>query len=61
MADTTRNLHQLQKGKQLYSALLRVYTEVLLDLAAVLKDSAAKGETAKTTITAPPFIEEFHE
>jgi hypothetical protein len=61
MAVTRRNLHQLLKGKQLYSALPGVYTELLHDLTAVLKDSAAKGETAKTTITAPPSIEEFRE
>jgi hypothetical protein len=47
--------------KQLYRALCGVYTEVLHDLTAVLKESAAKGETAKTTITAPPSIEEFRE
>jgi hypothetical protein len=56
MAETRRNLHQL-----LYSALCGVYTEVLHDLTAVLKESAAKGETAKTTITARLSIEEFHE
>jgi hypothetical protein len=57
MADTKRNL----KGKQLYSALYGVYTEVLHDLTAILKDSAAKGETARTTITASLSIEEFRE
>jgi hypothetical protein len=36
-----------------------VYTEVLHDLMAVLKESADKGETAKTTITEPPSKEEF--
>jgi hypothetical protein len=61
MADTKRNLHQLLKGKQLYNALYGVYTEVLHDFMAVLEDSAAKVKTAKTTITAPPSIEEFHE
>jgi hypothetical protein len=61
MADTKRNLYQLLKAKQLYSALYGVHTEVLHDLMAVLKESAAKGETAKTIITAPPSIEEFHE
>jgi hypothetical protein len=30
-------------------------------MTAVLKDSAATGETAKTTITARPSIEEFRE
>jgi hypothetical protein len=38
-----------------------VYTEVLHDLTTVPKESAAKGETAKTTITTPPSIEEFRE
>jgi hypothetical protein len=47
------------RASELYSALHRVYTEVLHDLTAVLKESAAKGERAKTTITAPPSIEEF--
>jgi hypothetical protein len=61
MADTRRNLHQLLKGKQLYSALYGVYTDVLHDLTAVLKESAAKEETAKTTITTTPSMEEFHE
>jgi hypothetical protein len=59
MAETRRNLHQLLKGKELYSALYGVYTEVLHDLASVLKESAAKGETAKTTITEPPSSDEF--
>jgi hypothetical protein len=48
MADTRRNLHQLLKGKQLNSALYGVNTEVLHDLTAVLKESAATGETANT-------------
>jgi hypothetical protein len=61
MADTRRNLHQLLKGKQLYSALYGVYTEVLYDLTAVLKESAGEGETADTSITGPPSIEEFRE
>jgi hypothetical protein len=34
---------------------------VLHDLTAVLKESADKGETAKTTITVPSSIEEFRE
>jgi hypothetical protein len=59
--DTKRNLHQLLKGKQLYSALHGVYTEVLYDLMAVLKDSAAKVETATAMITAPLSIKEFCE
>jgi hypothetical protein len=61
MADTSRNLHQLLKGKQLYSALYGVCTEVLHDLTAVLKENVAKGETAKTTITTPLPIEESRE
>jgi hypothetical protein len=61
MMDTRRNLHQFLKGQQLYSALYDVYTEVLHDLTAVLKESDAKGETVKTTIIAPPSIKEFHE
>jgi hypothetical protein len=61
MADTRRNLHQLLKGKQLNSALYGMYIEVLHDLTAVLKESAAEGETAKITITAPPSIEEISE
>jgi hypothetical protein len=61
MADTTRNLQQLLKGKHLYSALYGVYTEVLHDLTAVVEESAFKEETPKTTITAPPSIEEFRE
>jgi hypothetical protein len=60
MAGTRWTLHQLLKGKQLYSALYGMYTEVLHDLIAVLKECAAKRETAETTITAPPSIEEFH-
>jgi hypothetical protein len=60
MADTRRNLHQVLKGKQLSNALYGVYKEVLQDLTEVLKESAAKKETAKTTITAPPSTEEFH-
>jgi hypothetical protein len=36
-AETMRNLHQLLKGKQLYSAVYGAYTEVLHDLMAVLK------------------------
>jgi hypothetical protein len=44
IVDTRRNLHQLLKGKQLYSALYGVYTEALHDLTAVLKESTAKGK-----------------
>jgi hypothetical protein len=61
IADTRRNLHQLLKGKQLNSSLYGMYTEVLHDLTVVLKGSAAKVDTDNTTITAPPFIEEFRE
>jgi hypothetical protein len=56
MADSRRDLHQF-----LYSALYGVYTEVLHDFTTVLKQSAAKAEGAKTTITVPPSIEEFRE
>jgi hypothetical protein len=45
MAETTRYLHQLLKEKQLYNALYGVYTEVLHDLMAVLRESTAKGES----------------
>jgi hypothetical protein len=61
MAVARRNLHQLLKGLQIYSALHGTYTEVLHDLTAVSRESAANGETAKTTITAPPSIAEFRE
>jgi hypothetical protein len=61
MVETGTNLHQLLKGKQLYSALYGVYTEVLHDLTTVLKEVAAKGETAKITITEPPSNAEFLE
>jgi hypothetical protein len=53
MAETRRNLHQILKEKQLYSALYGVYTEVLRELAAVLKESAAKEETATATELPP--------
>jgi hypothetical protein len=49
------------KGKQLYSVLCGEYTEVLELLMAVPKESAAKAETAKTTMTAPPSVEKFRE
>jgi hypothetical protein len=42
--------------KQLYSALYGMHTEVIHNLMAVLKENAAKGETVKTTLTAPPSI-----
>jgi hypothetical protein len=45
MANTKRNVRQLLKGKQLYSALYGVYTEVLHDLKNALEGNAAKGET----------------
>jgi hypothetical protein len=61
MVDTGRNVHQLLKGKQLCIALYGVYTEVLQDLMAVLKESAAKEERTNTTITAAPSVEEFRE
>jgi hypothetical protein len=61
IAETRRNFHQFLKGKQLYSALYGVYTEVLHDLTAVLKENAAREEAAKTTITGPPSIEEYRE
>jgi hypothetical protein len=38
-----------------------VYTEVLHDLTTVLEKSVAKGERAKTTISAPPCNEEFRD
>jgi hypothetical protein len=60
MADARRNLHQLLKGKQLYSDLYGVYREVLHDLTVVPIESATKVEAAKTTVTAPPSSEEFH-
>jgi hypothetical protein len=58
--ETKRNLHQLLNGKQLYCALYGTYTDVLHDLTA-LKQSAAKAETARTTITEPPSNEEFRD
>jgi hypothetical protein len=61
MKETRRNLHRLLKRKQLFSALCGVCTEVIHDLTAILKESAAKEGTAKTTITGPPSIEEFRE
>jgi hypothetical protein len=61
MEGNRSNRHQLLKGNNLYSDLYGVYIEVLHDLTAVLKENAAKRETAKTTITAPPSIEQFHE
>jgi hypothetical protein len=56
-----RNLYQLLKGNQPYTALYGVYAEALQNVMAVLRGSAAKGETAKTTIAIPLSTEEFHE
>jgi hypothetical protein len=53
MADARRNLHQVLKGKQLYSTLYGVYTEVPQDLTAVTKESASEGERAKTITMKP--------
>jgi hypothetical protein len=61
VADIRRNLHQLLEGKQLYSTQYGVCTEVLHILTAVLKENTANRETAKTAITTPPSIKEFHE
>jgi hypothetical protein len=61
MTVTRRNLHRLLKGKKLYSALYEVYTDVLHDLTAILRESVAKGKQKKSTITAPPSNEEFCE
>jgi hypothetical protein len=61
MTNTRRNIHQLLKRKQLYSALYAVYTVMLHDLMTVLRESAATRETAKITISVPPLIEEFRE
>jgi hypothetical protein len=60
MVDTRRDLLQFLKEKQLYSTLYGADIEVLHNLMAVLKVSAAKEETAKTTITAPPSVKECH-
>jgi hypothetical protein len=57
--ETKGNLHQLLKCKQLYSALYGVYTDVPNDLTTVLKKSAAKGETSKTTVTESPSNKDF--
>jgi hypothetical protein len=61
MAHTRKNLYQLLKGKQVYSTVYGVYTEVLHNLKAVLKEDTTKWETAKNTITAPLSIKEFRE
>jgi hypothetical protein len=42
MAETRRNLHQLLKGKKLYSALCSVCTEVQHNFTIVLKETAAE-------------------
>jgi hypothetical protein len=49
-----RSLNQFLNSRELYSALYGVYTEVLHDLTAVLRESADKGETATITTTEPP-------
>jgi hypothetical protein len=59
MEVTKSNLHKLLKGEELYSALYGMYTQVLYDLMTVVKESSSQKETANTTITAPPSIEEF--
>jgi hypothetical protein len=55
MTDSRSRLHQI------YSALYGVHTDVLRDLMAVLKESFAKGERAKTTTADPPTKEGFRE
>jgi membrane carboxypeptidase/penicillin-binding protein len=50
MAEIRKKLCQLLKGRQLYSDLYDVYTEVLHDLTAVLKKSVVKGKAANTTL-----------
>jgi hypothetical protein len=44
VAETSINLHQLLKGKPLYSALDGFYVEVLNNIMAVLQANAAKDE-----------------
>jgi hypothetical protein len=61
MADARKNFHHLLKGKQLYSTPYGVYTDVLHNFTAALKDSATKGETANTSINASPSTVEFSE
>jgi hypothetical protein len=51
MAQTCRNIHQLLKWKELHSTLHGVCTQVLCNLTAVLKDSAAKGRQPR-----PPLL-----
>jgi hypothetical protein len=53
MAKNKMNIHRLL-GNQRYSCLYGGYTEVLHNSPEVLKESAGKGRTAKTIITAPP-------
>jgi hypothetical protein len=43
-AETRTNLHQILHGKQLYSSLHGVYSEVLADLKIVLQQSASKAQ-----------------
>jgi hypothetical protein len=61
MVDTRRKLRHILRGKLLYSALYGVYTVMLHDLMAVTEENAAEGETAKTTVTGRPSIEDFRE
>jgi hypothetical protein len=51
MAVTRRDLHQFLQRKAVVQRLYEVYTEMLHDLRAVLKENAAKGERAKSAIT----------
>jgi hypothetical protein len=51
--------NHILKRIQLNNALNGVYTELLHDLTAVLKGSAAKGERAKATITTFLSMEEL--
>jgi hypothetical protein len=48
--DTRRNLHQLLKGKQPYSVLHGVYTDVLHDLKAVPKETPPKGKQPRAQL-----------
>jgi hypothetical protein len=58
-AETRRNLRQILQGKQLYSALHGVYSEVLADLKIVLQQSASKVEDNQTN--EPGAQEDFRE
>jgi hypothetical protein len=63
--ETKKNLHHLLQGKQLYSALNGVYTEVLHELKGVLQSSVAPREAENTASVPVPEItpsnEEFRE